>query len=84
MTVGLCCSFDPNSTVGINQNGQATTYNLLDAQAFQVGATSGMTADQFMDLTILHELAHSFGVNHPSGDSSAEDTNIWINCLKGN
>jgi hypothetical protein len=74
--------FDPSAMMATDQNGNSVTYNLLDAKAFQVGATDGMTAEQFMDLTLLHELAHSFGVDHPAGDSSAEDTKIWNDCLK--
>jgi hypothetical protein len=30
----------------------------------------------------LHELAHSFGKNHPKGNSQDYDKNIWANCFQ--
>jgi hypothetical protein len=72
---------NPNQTTAINQNGQSVADPLLNAEAFQLGISS-MTAAQFMDLIVLHELAHSFGQNHPSGNSASYDQNIWNNCLK--
>jgi hypothetical protein len=72
---------DPSATMAINQNGTAATYDLLAATAVNVGAAS-VTAAQFMDLTILHELAHSYGVDHPRTDASAFDSAIWRDCFK--
>ena len=72
---------DPTQTMIRDQNGNLGTYDLLSAKMLQVGATS-MSAEQPMDLTLLRELAHSFGVDHPAGDSDAEDTTIWKNCFK--
>jgi hypothetical protein len=50
-----------------------------------VGAAS-MTAQQYMDLEILHELGHALGEDHP-GTSDANgakgyNTNIWENCFQ--
>ena len=73
--------FDPNSTPALDQNGKQTTYPLLTAEAFQLGISS-MNAGQFMDLTVLHELAHGFKRRHPDDDSAAFDQNIWSHCLK--
>lgn len=57
------------------------TYDLLAATAFKVGVAS-VTAEQLMDLTILHELAHSFGSRHPETDATAFDHAIWKDCFK--
>jgi RHS repeat-associated protein len=71
---------DPNLTSAINQNGQGVIYHALDAMAFNVGAAS-MTATQFMDFTLLHELAHSLGGQHPPNDATDFNKNIWSNCF---
>jgi hypothetical protein len=76
--------FNPNATIGVDQNGNNATYKILDATAYEVGAASGMSIDDFMDLTLLHEIAHSFGVEHPADNSQAADTKIWNDCVKGN
>ena len=73
--------FDPSATIAYNQNGQQVTYNLLAAKAFQLNITT-ISASQFMDLTLLHELAHSFGLDHPATDSTDFDENIWMHCFK--
>lgn len=56
---------DPSATMGINQNGTWVPYNLLSATAYKIAADS-VTGTQLMDLTILHELAHSYGLDHPT------------------
>jgi len=72
---------DPSMTLAINQNGNSVQYDLLAATAFKVGAAS-VTAAQFMDLTILHELEHSFGGGHPETDADAYDRGVWRDCFK--
>ena len=54
---------DPNNTRGL-LDGNEYAYRALDAEAYKLGIGS-MTAEQFMDLTILHELAHAFSRNDP-------------------
>jgi hypothetical protein len=46
-----------------------------------VGAAS-MTAAQFVDENLLHELSHTFGQDHPRDNSTAFDRNIWSHCFK--
>jgi RHS repeat-associated protein len=71
---------DPNNTTATDQNGKAVGYRVLDAAAFQLGINS-ITSAQFMDLIVLHEMAHSFGEDHPT-DPTAYNKDIWMNCFK--
>jgi RHS repeat-associated protein len=75
------------TALACDQNGQnCFRADLTQSAASRVGATS-MTGGQFMTLTILHELAHVFGIHHPGGASDAngiagENRLIWENCVK--
>jgi hypothetical protein len=59
--------------------------NLAQGEANRVGA-NGMSAEQFMDFAILHEIAHSFGLSHPGtnavNDAAGYNKAIWENCFK--
>jgi hypothetical protein len=74
------------STVACLADGTSRrSIDLAAAEAGRVG-TASMSASQFMDLTILHELAHSFGLDHP-GTNDANDVagfnkGIWELCFK--
>ncbi|MGO9095484.1 MAG: RHS repeat-associated core domain-containing protein, partial [Bryobacteraceae bacterium] len=73
---------NPNSTPAVGIGG-LTTYTALTGMAQQVGAAS-MTAQQFVDLIILHELGHVFTQQHggTSGVTTQQyNTNIWDNCF---
>jgi RHS repeat-associated protein len=70
----------PANTFAIDQNGATVLYDATSGLAFQLGIGS-MTANQFTDLILLHELAHSFGRNHPV-DTQAYDQNIWSHCFQ--
>ncbi len=72
---------DPNSTIAVDQNGNQVTYALLNAEAFELSISS-MTPNQYMDFIVLHELAHSFGQDHPKGSAGAYNRNIWSHCFK--
>jgi RHS repeat-associated protein len=73
----------PGSTFAVDQNGVQRLFDVLDAEAFRVGAAS-ITANQFVDLMMLHELAHSFGQNHGDDDASVTrfQRNIWSSCFQ--
>jgi hypothetical protein len=51
----------------------------------RVGA-SAMTVTQWMDLTLLHEIAHSFGLGHPGtndvNDAAGFNKGIWQFCFQ--
>lgn len=72
---------NPNATIFHNADGTTTTFNLMGGQAALVGAQS-ITVQQFLDLTVLHELAHSFGYTGREGHESTLDPEIWKNCFK--
>lgn len=71
----------PGVTFAIDQHGTSVIWDVVSAEAFRVGAAS-MTPDQFVELTMLHELAHSFGKKHSPTDADAFNTDIWKNCFK--
>jgi hypothetical protein len=57
------------------------TFDLAAGFAEQVGAAT-MTAQQMLDLTFLHELAHSFGVGHDGAVGTGQmNTAIWDSCF---
>jgi len=72
---------NPNGTIAVDQNGSGVAYRLATGNAIQLEVPS-MSAQQFMDLTVLHELAHAYKVNHPNSDHTAFEKNIWENCFK--
>ena len=72
---------DPNRTRAVNMHGQSVTYPLLDAQAAALGV-GNVSPAQFMGLTILHELAHAFGLDHPkTGPATRFNRHIWKECF---
>jgi RHS repeat-associated protein len=71
---------NPDGTIAVDQNGSGVSYRLATGNALQLGVAS-VSAQQFMDLTILHELAHAFKVNHPNGDHTAFEKRIWEHCF---
>ena len=68
----------PNQSFVLDQNGAQLSHNQPANLARSVGQLT-MTNDQFVDLIILHELGHIFGLTHP--DQRAYDTNIWRHCF---
>ena len=66
---------DPNNTSALDANGNPITYRALDAQAAALGLSS-ITADQFMELTLLHEFSHSYSSREPS------EEDIWRKCFE--
>jgi hypothetical protein len=71
---------NPNNTRGLDQNGNSVQYRALDAQATALDISS-MTAQEFMDFTLLHELAHRFGQHNIDSDPAVEKR-IWRDCLR--
>ena len=59
------------------QDGRTTTSNFLANNARSLGV-SAITSTQYMDLTVLHELGHLFGMNSQDKDERP----IWTNCFK--
>ena len=60
------------------------TIDLVAGEAARVGAAS-MTVQQWMDLTILHEISHFFGQDHPGtndvNDTAGFNIGIWGACF---
>ena len=76
---------DPNNTIGMI-DGSLSVIHLLAAQLDALGpaTTSTITAAQYMDLTILHELSHYNGaIGNPDKDPTVEQ-NLWKDCIKPN
>ena len=67
---------NPNSTVASDAAGNPLTYRFLDAQATALGISS-ITADQSMDLTLLHEFSHSY-----QSRAEPSEEKIWKDCFK--
>jgi RHS repeat-associated protein len=65
---------DPSHQAAINPQGQAVTVALGIP-----GVQDAPTAQQFMDLYVLHELAHSFGLTHPGIVDQPGTTNAFYN-----
>jgi len=72
---------NPSQTLAVNQLQAAVPYDLLAAEEARVG-TATMTSLEFMELTILHEMGHGAGLDHPRGDSSDYNKAIWDTCLR--
>jgi RHS repeat-associated protein len=75
---------DPNATLFTNPDGTQTSYNILAAYAARAGSGTPFTVSEFIDMTILHELAHSFGYTGKDGHADTLDPLIWSNCFKKN
>jgi RHS repeat-associated protein len=70
----------PNQTAAL-LNGNPYTPDLLGGQAAALGVPS-VTADQLIDLTILHELSHYNGaLGNPDNDPTVEER-LWADCIK--
>jgi hypothetical protein len=70
----------PSSTFAL-LDGASYMVDLLGGQAAQLGVAS-VTAGQFMDLTILHELSHYNGaIGNPDRDPRVERA-LWNDCIK--
>ena len=77
--------YDPSNSSAM-MDGTLVSYNLLTAKTselnreFGVSGSSTMiqqiTAKQLMDLTLLHELAHTYGQNYDNRDYI-----LWQNCF---
>jgi RHS repeat-associated protein len=71
---------DPGNTFAV-LNGSAWTVNLLAGQAKALGVST-VTAQQFMDLTILHELSHYNGsIGNPDKNRAVEEA-LWTDCIQ--
>lgn len=71
---------DPSQTAAL-LDGSSWIANLLAGQATALSVASA-TAEQFMDLTILHELSHYNGaLGNPDTNSSVEKA-LWTDCIK--
>jgi RHS repeat-associated protein len=61
------------------------TIDLAQGEAGLIGIAT-MGAAQYLDLIILHEIAHSFGGDHPGTNAvngqAGYDISIWGNCFK--
>jgi hypothetical protein len=71
--------WNPASSFGVDQNGFSMGVNPTAGYKAQVKAQN-MSADQFVDLILLHELKHSFGGLHPR-DETEYNRGIWTRCF---
>jgi RHS repeat-associated protein len=70
---------DPNNTAAL-LNSKPWTDPLLNAQKAYLGASS-MTAAQFMDFTLIHELSHyNSTIGNPDNQKCAAQ--LWNDCVK--
>ncbi len=69
---------DPNKTTGL-LDGKPYLYPALSAEGQVVGDPS-ITVQQFMDITILHELSHYKGTMDP--DRTGVEEVLWHDCVK--
>jgi len=70
---------DPSNTSAV-LDGQSYSYNALSAEA-QLLNVSSVTGSQFMDIVILHELAHfSSTIGNP--DNATVEQQLWNDCVK--
>jgi RHS repeat-associated protein len=71
---------DPAKSQAINSStGTLIDYDLLAAAGHELGAR--VTATDLMDTVLLHEVGHSFGINHPRANATAYNISIWQNCF---
>jgi len=71
---------DPSKTARLLA-GKLGTIDLLSGTAFELGVAD-VSAAQYMDLSILHELSHYNGaLGNPDRDPSIERT-LWTDCTK--
>jgi RHS repeat-associated protein len=78
---------DPSQTAA-TLNGQPWTDNITGFYQGVLGATSAITASQFMDFTILHELEHYDFANSGAQGSDPSNTTeamkyLWNDCVAG-
>jgi RHS repeat-associated protein len=76
---------DPSQTAA-TLNGQPRTDNITGFYQGVLGATSAITASQFMDFTILHELEHyDFANSGAQGSDPSNETknmtDLWNDCV---
>jgi RHS repeat-associated protein len=71
----------PSNTFGVLvPSGASVMFDLLPGEAYAVGAAT-MTADQYMDIVLLHELAHYNGaIGDP--DNAEVERRIWNDCIR--
>lgn len=73
---------DPNYTPDLD-NGQPGTYPALNAEVNYLGINPSvsMTVTQFMDIILIHELAHG---NSKIGDTDNQrmEKQLWNDCVK--
>jgi RHS repeat-associated protein len=86
ITLNANIDWSDGTTVACLVNGAGCqTVNLAQGEAARVGADA-MSANEFMDLTLLHEMAHSFGLNHPGtngvNDTAGFNKAIWTACFE--
>jgi hypothetical protein len=72
---------NPDGTLATDQNGSGVSIRLASNDAYAINAGS-ISATQFMDLTILHELGHKLGADHPKGNHTDYEKAIWEGCFK--
>jgi RHS repeat-associated protein len=71
---------DPSQTPA-TLDGKNWTYNALGAQAAALGAAA-VSAQQLMDLAILHELSHYKGAIGSPDKSPGVEQKLWKDCIK--
>jgi hypothetical protein len=70
---------DPNNTPAF-LNGQPWTYQGINQFEIALSITSNVTASQYMDFAILHELEH-FSNNGEDPDNFKSKTTLWQDCV---
>jgi hypothetical protein len=86
---GFSGSINLNSTVDwrypgntlVSLDGSAYMMDLLAGQAYSLGVSS-VSAEQFMDITILHELSHYNGALGDPDRNPAVERALWTDCIK--
>jgi len=71
---------DPSRSMAINQStGMLMDYDVLAAAGYERGAS--VTSTELMDFVLLHEVGHSFGIDHPFTQATEYNKAIWKNCF---